>query len=373
MTETLGRIRSMSATLKARAAEFESARRLPDDVIKDLTGVGAMRMLVPAKHGGPAMRLPDALAVIEELARADGSVGWTVGQVTLAQLIFSSFPEAAREEIYASGPDALGAGAVAPKGRAADEDGHWRVTGQWPFVTGCPHAAWVYLTCVVVDGRAVRTGPGGAPVTRMVVLPAGELEIVDTWHVMGLRGTASHDVRVSGVRCPDVRSSALSGDANRFRVAQAGLLISAVNVGLAQGALDEVIELATDGKRPAFSRRRLAESPLFQDRLGEAQMTCAAARALLREEAGAVAAAGTPGPLERSRLRATSARVASLTASVVDTAHALAGGSAVYESSPLQRRLRDMRTSTQHFVNGRDYYGVLGALLVGAEVDPALP
>jgi alkylation response protein AidB-like acyl-CoA dehydrogenase len=207
----------------------------------------------------------------------------------------------------------------------------------------------------------------------MALLPAEGLEILDTWDALGLRGTASHDVRVPNLTCPPEHTLFLAGDdpaaaAVRYRIAQAGLLIGAVNVGLAQGALDDVVAVAEGGKRPAFSRRRLAESPLFQDRLGEAQVTCAAARALLYHQAGST----EQGATARATLRATVAKVAALTTGVVDTAHALAGGSSVYRDSPLQRRLRDMHTASQHFVNGREHYGMLGALMAGAEVDPAL-
>ena len=382
LAQILTEVEALSEGLAARAPRIEADRGLPDEVVKDLVAAGAMRMLVPEEHGGPGLDLPGALRVVETLSRADGSTGWCVGQVTLAQLIFASFPAPALAAVYAAGPDSLGAGAVAPKGRATDHGDRWQVSGQWPFVTGIRYAEWVYLTCVVLDGHAVRTGPDGAPVTRMVLLPAADLEVIDTWHTMGLRGTGSHDVRVAGRSCPAGHSFSMAGDTpeavrTRFRMAQSGLLIAAVNVGLAQGAIDDVVALATDGKRPAFSRRRLTESTLFQDQLGEAVLTCAAARSLLYAEAADAArhdAEGrVPGPAERARLRATAATVATLAAKVVDTAHGLAGGSSVYERSPLPRRMRDIHTSTQHFVNGRDYYAVLGALMVGAEVDPALP
>lgn len=372
MSDTvLARVTRLADGIRQRAEEIEEARRLPEDLVKELTDAGALRMLVPAANGGPELALPDALRVVEALARADASTGWTVGQITLAQLIIGSFPTPARDAVYATGPDTLGAGAVAPKGRAVHADGSYRVSGQWPYVTGCWYASWVYLTCVVMDGRAVRLGPDGTPQTCMALLPAEDVEILDTWDVLGMRGTASHDVRVPG-RTSE-HTLFLAGDdpaalAVRYRIAQAGLLIGATNVGLAQGALDDVIAVAEGGKRPAFSRRRLAESPMFQDRLGEAQVTLAAARALLYAQATETAT----GPVDRATLRAVVAKVAALTTSTVDTAHALAGGSSVYRQSSLQRRLRDMHTSSQHFVNGRDHYGLLGALLAGADIDPAM-
>jgi indole-3-acetate monooxygenase len=377
---TLSRVVELAPAIAKRTDEVEQSRRVPADLIELLAQAGCLRMFVPARYGGDALALTDALRVIEELARADGSTAWLVGQVGLADLVFACFPEAARDEIYADGPDVLGAGAVAPKGRAApDGAGGWRVSGQWPFVTGCQQASWVYLNCVVLDGHALRLLPNGAPLTRIVLFPAAELEMLDTWQVMGLRGTASHDVRATGLVAPDRRGFSLVGDAPEvhrtiFSIAQAGLLIAAVDLGIAQGAVDEVAQLAATGRRRAFSPKAMAAAPVFQDRLGEAYMTLRAARALLHQEAAAAwatAATGRVGaPLDRACLRATAAQVTAMATQAVHTAHALAGGSAVYDTSPLPRRLRDIHTATQHFVNGRDFYATVGAILAGEEVDP---
>ncbi|WP_055483322.1 acyl-CoA dehydrogenase family protein [Sphaerimonospora mesophila] len=380
MSETLSNVAEVAPLIRERAAEIEQGRQVPADVVGLLAEAGCLRMLVPAHHGGDALPLADALRVIEEISRADGSTGWLIGQIGLAHLLFACFPEQAQKEIYAGGPDVAGAGAVAPKGRAAADGDGWRVTGQWPFVTGCTHAEWVYLNCMVVEGRTPQVGPGGVPLTRMALFPAAELEILDTWDVVGLRGTASHDVRVSGAFCPGRRGFSLQGDTPGvrqavFSIAQAGLLIAAVDLGIAQGALDEIAELAEGGRRRSFSRGSMASSPVFQDRLGEAWLTVRAARALLHEEAGAAWETATAGrvaePLGRACLRATAAKVTDLAARAVRTAHELAGGAAVYQTSPLQRRLRDIHTATQHFVNGRDFYATVGALLVGEKVDPA--
>ncbi|MFC4014165.1 acyl-CoA dehydrogenase family protein [Nonomuraea purpurea] len=380
MNETLSRAVELAPVIGKRAAEIEQAGRVPSDLVGQLAEAGCLRMLVPARHGGEELPLTQALRVIEELARADGSTGWLAGQVGLAHLIFACFPEQAQQEIYAGGPDVMGAGAVAPKGRAT-ADGHgWRVNGRWPFVTGAPQAAWIYLNCLVVEGRTPQVDARGVPRTRMTLIPAAELEVIDTWDVLGLRGTASHDVQAGAVACPAWRGFSLDSEAPQaqravFSIAQAGLLIAAVDVGIAQGALDEVIELAVTGRRRAFARRSMASSPGFQDRLGEAHMAVRAARALLHREAdtawSSAAAGRVAAPVERACLRATAAQVTELAAQAVRAAHGLAGGSAVYSSSPLQRRLRDIHTATQHFVNGRDFYGTVGALLVGEEVEPS--
>ena len=69
----LDAVRALAPKITARAREIEAARRLPRDLIRDLTAAGCFRMLVPRSHGGGGFDLPSAMSVIEELARADGS------------------------------------------------------------------------------------------------------------------------------------------------------------------------------------------------------------------------------------------------------------------------------------------------------------
>lgn len=368
MNPTLSRVRELTSRVAKRAEEIEQLRGLPDDLVEDLRDAGCFRMLAPAGHGGDDLALPDVLAVLEELARADAATAWTVGQAALSHLIVRCGPAEAVDDVFTGDPDTLVAGAVAPKGRARETGDGWRVTGQWPFVTGSPRASWFYLNCVLVSGRSVPVGADGVPATSILFVPAGDVRIVDTWRVLGLRGTASHDVAVDNATVPAYRGvPAQDGDSEAVgRIAQSSLIIGAVAVGLADGALRDLVGLAADGKRPALSAHRLASSAVFQDRLGEAQTVQRAARALLYAEA-AQAAEGASTPLGRARLRAGAAQVTGLAAQVVDTAHHLAGGTAVYENSPLQRRLRDVHTATQHFVAGRDSFATLGALAVGEQ------
>ncbi|MEH1123257.1 acyl-CoA dehydrogenase family protein [Micromonospora sp. CPCC 206061] len=378
MSTTLSRVTELKATIAGRAEQIESERCLPADLLSDLAAAGALRMLVPRERGGANLPLPETLRVVEALATADASVAWTVAQASVAQLVFRHFPAAALDEVYASGPDVVGAGAVAPKGRAEACDGGWRVTGDWPFVTGIPHARWVYLQCLVVDRGRPRLRDGDLPELRLVLLPAAEVTVLDTWHSAGLRGTASHDVRAARVSCPPERTCsfdaepALDGPLRRLPARdQGGLFVAAVAVGAAAGALDDVATLARGGKRPAFALDKLADAPVFQDRLGEAHMLLRSARAQLYAEVDAAweaALAGTrPTDLARAQLRATAPVVVGLARRVARHAFELGGGAAVYQRSPLQRRLRDVQTAGQHFSAGRDFYRTAGALLAGAD------
>jgi alkylation response protein AidB-like acyl-CoA dehydrogenase len=369
----------------AREADaIERAGRLPEPLLAALADAGCTRMAVPERYGGADLPLPAVLSVLEALARGDGSVGWTIGQLALSHVLVSYLPPAGLDRIYADGPDVWVAGAAAPKGRAGREDSGWRVSGRWPLVSGVPYAAWVFVQCVVVsEDRTIQTQPGGIPELRMAVLPAADIEVIETWDALGLRGTASHDVQVRATHCPDSLTCQLTPDApaggKLCRVppqAQGGPLIAATALGIAQGALDALAELAGGGKRPAFSPRRLAESEAFQERFGEARLTLAAARALLHTEATRADARGLQGPLtpvDRARLRAAAVKAVELASTVTDAAFSLAGASSVYSSSPLQRRLRDARTGAQHFAAGREFYTPLGALLAGETPTGPLP
>lgn len=379
---TLERARQLAPEIAKRADEIEAGRRVPLDLLDDLVAAGCFRMLVPRRFGGSELPLGDALAVIEELSRADAATGWTVmiGATTPAVLSFLPLPTF--EQLYAAGPDVIGGGTLAPKGRLVAEDGGYRVTGQWPFASGCQHCSSLAVHGVVVRDGAPAMLPNGMPEMRVALFPAGEVEIVDTWHVSGLRGTGSHDLKVDGLFCPEERTGRLFGgtpcvDTQVTRLPALGLLgtaVGAVAVGIAAGAVDDIVSLAGGGKRPAFQpNRRLAESPLFQAKLGEADATLRAARGLLHAEADAAwaRAAGDQPPtvLDRARMRATGPKVTSLAVEVVDAAYAAGGGTSLYDSSPLQRRLRDIRALTQHAGVSADFFGVVGALMVGEDVD----
>jgi alkylation response protein AidB-like acyl-CoA dehydrogenase len=379
MTSTLASVQDLESVILERADEIERLRGIPSDLFDQLRDAGCFRMLVPASYGGSEVSLLESLKVVEAIARADGSTGWTAAIVATTPLVLAFLPAATFDALYSDGPDLVTAGALAPKGRGVRETDGWRVMGKWPFGSVCRHASWIYVNCVVIeDGAAKRTG-GGEPEVRMMLLPAAEVEIVDSWHTVGLRGTGSHDLKVEQATCPDERSGLIFGGTptvpgalfNIPVINQLGLFIAAVALGIAAGAVDELAAQA--GKRPAMSLRSLGQSPLFQDRFGSAYMELRAAQALLSDQAQAAWARVASGTalslLERAALRATAAHVTASAVSVVDAAYTLAGGSSVYDGAPLQRRLRDIHTATQHAVTRPDSYSTVGALLAGEEVD----
>lgn len=378
--ETLDNARTLAPVLRERAAEIEEARRVPLDLVDELVGAGCFRMWVPRRFGGDEASLTDGLRVIEELSRADASTGWVVMIGASSSVALGMGGEARLEKVYSTGPDTIAGGVFAPKGKAVLVDGGYRVTGQWPFASGCQHSSWLGVSAVVVeDGAPVLTGDGRPEVVG-VLLPAADVEIVDTWRVSGLRGTGSHDLRLTDALCADDMCAPgfdrpVGQGSPIYRIplfGQFSIWVAVVALGIAEGALDDVEELARGGKQPTFSPRRLAQDVLFQHALGRADTTLRAARSLLYDDAERAwdkAMRGEAfGALGIARLQAGGAEVTAKAVEVVDAAYGAGGGTSLYEASSLQRRLRDIRAVTQHAAVSSSAFRAVGALLSGEPV-----
>jgi indole-3-acetate monooxygenase len=371
--EVLAAVDDLADHIADRAAEIESARRLPDDLVDALTRTGAFRMLVPPSHGGIGADLVTALDMCELLARSDASVAWTTMIGAGVWLDLVGLPPATFDDLYHNGPDVPIAGVFSPSGVAVRVAEGYRVSGRWAFASGCTHATWFYGNCLEeIDG--------GAPAFRTVLFRPDEIEIEDTWHVLGLRGSGSHHVSVDNVVIPAERTfatfdaeAALDTPAVRVPVPSfIALAVATVAVGSARGALDEIGAIA-NARTPLLAGSALADNPLFQHDLASADAELRAARALLRDVATRVwetaVARDELNDRERAEIRSSAVSAASTAADVVRTAYHAGGGSAVYDASPLQRRLRDGHTITQHFIVRPDTLTTAGSILLGHEID----
>ena len=370
--DTLQAARALVRAIGERAAEIEGARRVPRDLLDDLVAAGCFRVLLPVSHGGLGADLASAMRVFETLARADASVGWTVmiGASCWCDLV--GLPRPTFDALFAARPRPIMAGVFSPSGSISREgDGH-RVTGRWSFASGCEHADWLFGNCIegVVEGR---------PQLRMAVFSPDQIVIEDTWTVSGLSGTGSHHFRADGVFVPSDRTLVPLTDepciddviARMPVPAMLSLGIGSIAVGIAQGALDDIIALALE-KTPLLAESKLAGNAHFQFQLARADTELRAARALLHESAEsawATIAGGSRLTLEqRARVRAAAVWATNLATEVVTTAYRAGGGSSVYAESPLQRRLRDINAVTQHFLVRPDTLTTAGAILAGQPV-----
>jgi alkylation response protein AidB-like acyl-CoA dehydrogenase len=367
----LDAVRDLAPAITARAPEVEAARRLPRDLLDQLIAAGCFRMLLPTSHGGLGADLM-AMRVYEQLARADGSVAWTVMIGSGSWLDLAGLPRESFDELFA--PDVvILAGAFNPTGSIEPVDGGYRVSGRWGFASGCQHATWIFGNCIegFVDGM---------PKLRIAVFSPDQVTIEDTWHVSGLIGTGSHHFRADGVFVPANRTVDPLGedepcvDAPLLHIpppAAFSMGIASVAAGIAQGALDDIVALA-GAKVPLLAPAPLATSALFQQELARADAALRAARSLLYEtadDAMAVVRGGSMLTLEqRARIRATAVWVTEQAADIVDMAYRSGGGSSIYADNMLQRRFRDIHALTQHFLVKRDTLTTAGAVLAGQDV-----
>ncbi|MDX6567308.1 MAG: indole-3-acetate monooxygenase, partial [Gaiellales bacterium] len=250
---------------------------------------------------------------------------------------------------------AIAAGVWAPRGTARPVDGGVLVSGRWAFCSGITHSEYFFGGCVLVTGDEAEGAP---PVLRAVGIPVSEMEILDTWHTSGLRGTGSHDAVADDVFIPTHRTiSLLDGplvDAPLYRFPLFGyfaLSIAAAALGNARGAIDDLLDLA--GRKVALgARRTLAEKPMTQAAVGQAEAGLRAARAFYYQaidEAWQAAESGEPVSVElRTGLRLAATHAVRTSAEVTRSMYDLGGGSSIYETSPLQRRFRDANTATAH-------------------------
>ncbi len=375
----LADIRKLAPQFSARAAEFEAARRIPRDVVETLRSIGVFRMLSPRSHDGLELELPDALEVLTTLSRIDGSLGWTAMIGSGTAIFAPLLPTATYEQLYSNGPDIIYAASATPAGTAAKVQGGWQVTGRWPFASGCAHAEWIFGVCVVTeDGKPVPgpAGKAGPPKMRVVALPAQQWQIEDTWYAAGLKGTASHHVALRGVVVSEGNffdfpegPSCQPGPLYQSVLHMLPLMHAAFHVGAAEGAVDELVMLAKGGRQQLRAAVPLQDSEIFQYELGRAAADVRAARAAFEVQVASHWRHALAYTLKDPALLIEGTQTAVWIANACDrVAHAcfaLAGGSAVYDSSPLQRRLRDLYVASQHAAVQQRHYADAGKLLLG--------
>lgn len=369
--------------IRDAAATIERDRRLPLGLVQAMAEAGFFRMLIPAKFGGGEVDVATMIRVIEEVAKADGSAGWCVMAAGSTAVISAYLEEDAARHIYGSDALVVTGGVFAPKGQALVVDGGYRVTGRWPFGSGCEHCTWLLGGCVTIDNGTPHLLPNGAPDIRMMIFPASQCTVIDTWSVAGLRGTGSHDIAVTEVFVPQQHAVSLITDTPRqpgplYAFPVFGLLalgIAGVALGMARGAIDTLVALAND-KTPTGSRRLLSERAVVQMYIAQAEALLRAARAFLFETVNAlwtsVVAGGQITLEQRALLRLAATHVASSAAQAIDLMYQCGGGTSIYTTSPLERYFRDIHAVTQHLMVAQPTYEVIGRIFLGLKTDSSM-
>jgi alkylation response protein AidB-like acyl-CoA dehydrogenase len=339
-------------------------------------------MLVPNSLGGAETDVATLFSILEQLGRADAATGWCVMIGGTTALISAWLPMEYAREIWVD-PNVITGGVFAPMGRAAVEGGDYLVSGRWAWGSGSANCSWLLGGAVIMDGGEMRRLPSGAPDHRMMVMRRAEVELIDNWDALGMRGTGSGDLAAKDVRVPQSRSVSFITDTPReagplYRFAPFGLLalgIAAVASGNALGALDDLKALAV-AKKGQGSSRSLAERGVVQADFAVAQADLDAARALVHAEIATawdrVVAGDSLELSARARLRLAATRLTQVSARVAAKMHELAGGTSVYASHPLNRRFRDAHVATQHVMVAPPTLELAGRVLLGLPADASM-
>ncbi len=371
--------RNLAPVIHGMRDELDATRHLPSSLAEKMTAEGFFQLHACRELGGPELSPLTGFHVIEELSRADGSVGWCAMIASSLSLSTGWLAPEVGAKMFGSPIDVRIAGSIRPEGRAYPVDGGYRVEGQWNFASGVHHANWLYCTCNVIDGDTPRLTPSGTPEVRTLLVPAESATIIDTWSVVGMCGTGSHDFVVDGVFVPAAH------DVSRTKGPQAsGLLFSVYNahvgqgatwsntaanaLGIARGAIDTFVDMATSTSS-TMSATLLRDRAMVQMRLAEAEAIVGGARAYVVESVRTAWQAAIDGTLD-ARAHGLPLRLA-ITHSIheavraVDIVFHAAGTNAVYRKNPLERYFRDIHVAVQHAAALPLHIEAAGKVLMG--------
>jgi alkylation response protein AidB-like acyl-CoA dehydrogenase len=380
--EYVARASALAPGIEADAEEIERERRLPRALVSRLVDAGLFRMLLPASLGGGEVDPATFVSVIEEIAKADASTAWCLCQASGCSMSAAYLPPAAAWEVFGSDPGAILAWGPGPDARAVAADGGYRVSGTWSFASGCRHATWLGGYCPIrePDGTPRRRAAGGVE-GRTMLFPAAEATFVDTWHVGGLRGTASDTFTVSDLFVPRERAILRDDPAERQEVGPLycfpiGSLyasgFSGVALGVARRTLDALVDLAYD-KTPRGMKQTLRHDAVVQSHVAQGEAQLASARLFLLESLDeiwrAVRETGGITLAQRMRIRLAATYGIQQAKQVVDAAHQAAGGTAIFSSGPFDRRFRDIHAVTQQVQGRLAHFENVGRFLLGLEPD----
>ena len=374
--ELVGRARELRPLLARHAAEVEETGRISPAVIDAIRDAQLLRLTVPRRYGGFQLPWRTVVEVASTVSEGCGSAGWVTGYANTAKWMASLWSEEAQDDIFAVGPDAIHAGSSKPSTDVTVVEGGYRVSGTWPSLSGVPYASWVGVFMLV-------PGEDDQPRTMMEALvPADQVEIVNTWNVPGLKGTGSESVIAKDVFVPRHRTIDMSllqsndfnlyptpfKDEALYRAATHPILslaIALAPLGLAQGALDLVVEQAAERPLTGTTFEHQRDSVSFQNEIADAAMLLDTARLHVYRAAEDIdrfaEGAQVMDFVTRARVRADTGWAVKNAAEAVDRLMTAVGAGAFSLTNPLQRMWRDINVAARHgaanYVLNRETYG----------------
>jgi alkylation response protein AidB-like acyl-CoA dehydrogenase len=365
----LDAVAEMGPVIREHAPEAEAGRRLSAEAMEAMRGAGLFRMLLPRSLAGLETDPVTFARVVEAVARHDSAAAWALQAGNTGAWWGARMPDEGVEEIFGGNPDTLMAAAFHPPLAGVEVDGGFRLTGQRPLASTIHDSEWLFVTAIVGEGAI------GA------VVRAEDAGVVDTWRSLGMRGTDSNDVVLEDVFVPARRTFPLmpefvpgshyGGPLYRMAAVTAtGTIVAPIALAIAREAIEALRALAPT-KMSLGSMRSLGDRSVAQARLGAAEGLVRSARAFLLatiEESWHRAVNGERATLEqRAGDLLAGAHAMRSAVEAVDLVYGLAGSSAIYERSPIERHFRDIQTIRHHGFTCESRLEAVGQILLGLE------
>lgn len=370
----LAAAQALEPIVRAAQNRFDQDRQLPASLVEAIRDAGLFGLWLPRSMGGAELPPLEFLQIIEELSRQDGSVGWcTVIPAGYGRLAGAMQPQVAATVFQAS--RGILVGTLNPTGKAVPVEGGWRVTGRWSYGSFIAHSHWVLGNCMT------DTSPPGL---RLCLFPRDAVEIIDIWHVGGLRGTGSNEYQVTDVFVPDAHTVPLVGfqpppvdPGLLYKLPMTSTFVSCiatVALGIARAAVEALARTA-GAKTPTGSSTLLRDKTLAQVDLARAEALVRSGRAYLWDELGTAwehVLAGREVSLQcRAMVRLAACQATQNAIQATDLTYACAGGSSLFEGNPLERAFRDVHAAGQHLaVAPQSNLEPIGRVLFG--LDPGM-
>jgi alkylation response protein AidB-like acyl-CoA dehydrogenase len=379
----LGRARALAARIAAAAAEIESTRRIPEDLLASLLGAGFYRMFVPRRYDGGEAHPLTFMRTVQALARADASVAWNIGQNAVCGMVAAYLEPGVAGRIFGDPRAVLAWGPAQGPARAVACEGGYRITGKWSFASGMRQATWLGPQCPVFEADGSPRSGGEHRKKRVFLIPASAAKVEDIWDVIGLRGTASDAFSVDDLFVPEAYS--VHRESN-LENREPGWLycfsihnlfscgFASIALGVAQQMLDAFAELASTKVARGFTSA-VRENAVVQGGFARARAKLESAEAYLmqsvEEICEAVRSTRQVTLEQRMRIRLCSTHAIHSAREAGDFAYEAAGATSVFRSNPFERRFRDLHTISQQLQGRAGHFETVGKHLLGLDADTA--
>jgi alkylation response protein AidB-like acyl-CoA dehydrogenase len=351
------------------------------EVFEALSQAGFFALWKPRAVGGYETDAVTALKIFEALSKIDASVGWAVAnQDGLDTMVGAVLGPDGAIEILAD-PLLPISGGAAPPGKALRVDGGYVINGRWPFSSTCHYAQSYIGLALLHDDNGLVTGADGQPTGLLVFSQSPEVQIIDTWRTLGMRGSGSHDIAMTDLFIPERHAGVM----RRTGVATEGpfsgplyamtpyLSIATsgpVGLGIAEAAIELFADLATK-KTPNYLTHRLDTRQNTQSTMGRCRAIVNSARAYLHQSVEAVYAARQSGvkPTMEQGVDVQLSTCAALEAGarVTELIHDVIGSSGFQEAQPFEQLMRDSDTISQNAYASTARYEACGQTLLGQQ------